>query len=435
MVGFLGLTAGAARVDITPDPDVLPAPYRRVADPIHARALVLDNAVQRVVLVVLDVPTIAETVAEDIRQRIADSLAMPKQNVLLGGTHSHNSIRLDAGGGMRNTTVSLPGSDAFLAVAVPAILAAVERASAGVQPARVGYSTGKAALIGNRNQWLPEQHRYIEGVDRTGTDPIDQRLGVLTVATPDGHPIAFVLNYGIEPVLTMPLADVLSGDVPGATSRYVEGRFDTDVVALFTVGSCGNALYRADPATTHRAADPQALVSAMATILGEEAIATAAETRLHDGLVTLRGFERSFDCPGKVTTPLNWPGHCDCSADPSVAPPIFSDVDGPPVTVSMGLLRIGDLAIVEVDANVSPAVWLKLVAASPFNKTMLASLAYGPIHYVVADADYPLHTYEVTASTAKMGHAEQAFLDTALDLLSDALGHGHDEVPDESVAR
>lgn len=413
------MRAGAARVDITPAPDEMPAKYQRVIDHIYARALVLDNGTQRVVLVIVDSPTIGATVAGDLKGRIAVTAQVPAENILLGVTHTHNSIKLVTGAdNTRHSTVNLPVSGVFLDAALTGILAAVEQALAALRPARLGYAAGNAALIGNRNQWLPEQHRYIEGVDRTGKEPIDQRLGVLTVQSVAGEPIAFVLNYGIEPVVTMPLSDALSGDVPGATSRYLEDRFDGDVVALFTIGAAGKSRYRG--------ADPRALVTALATILGEEALAVAAGTRLDDSQVTLRGFERAFECQGKTTVPFNSPEHVDNSADPTVAPPVFSDQDGPPVTVSMGLLRIGELAMVEVDANVSPAVWLKLAAASPFTKTILASLSYGPVHYVVSDADYPLNTYEATATMAKVGHAEQGFIDAALAMMKQALvGPGH----------
>jgi neutral ceramidase len=409
------MRAGAARVDITPGPDAMPAKYQRVIDHIYARALMLDNGLQRVVMVMVDSPTIGAKVADGVKQRIAACAGVPEANILLGVTHTHNSIKLVTGDdNTRHSTVNLPVSNAFLEAAVAGIVAAVEQAQAALQPARLGYGAGSAALIGNRNQWLPEQHRYIEGVDRTGTEPIDQRLGVLTVQTATGEPIGFVLNYGIEPVVSMPLADALSGDVPGATSRYIEDRLGGDVVALFTIGAAGKSLYRG--------ADPRALITALATILGEEALAVAAATKLDDSRVTLAGFESAFECPGKTTLPFNSPEHVDNSADPTVAPPVFTDQDGPPVTVSMGLLRIGDLAVVEVDANVSPAVWLRLAAAAPFNKTILASLSYGPVHYVVSDADYPLNTYEATATMAKVGHAEQGFTDAALAMMKQAMG-------------
>jgi neutral ceramidase len=411
------MRAGAARVDITPAPGDMPDRYQRIVDHIYARTLILDNGTERVVLAIVDSPTIGAKVAGDLKQRIAARVEVPERNILLGVTHTHNSIKLvTTEDNTKHSTTTLPVSRVFLDAAVAGILAAVEQALAALQPARLGYAAGRAALIGNRNKWLPEQHRYIEGVDRTGTEPIDQRLGVLTVETVGGQPIAFVLNYGIEPVVAMPMADALSGDVPGATSLYIEDRLGGDVVALFTIGATGKSLYSAGSG-----ADPEALITALATILGEEALAVAAGTPLDDSRVPLVGFERRFDCPGKITKPFNSPEHVDNSPDPTVAPPVFSDQDSAPVTVSMGLLRIGELAVLEVDANVSPAVWLKLAAASPFAKTILVSLTYGPVHYVVSDADYPLNTYEATAAMAKMGHAEQGFLDAGLEMMRQAL--------------
>lgn len=416
------MRAGAARVDITPAPDAMPARYRRVVDHIYARALLLDNGNQRLAVVIVDSPTIGAKVARDLKEGIAARAQVPEQNILLGVTHTHNSIKLVTDeDNTKHSTTSLPVSGAFLDAATEGVLTAVEQAQATLRPARLGYAVGSAALIANRNQWLPEQHRYIEGVDRTGTEPIDQRLGVLTVETVEGEPIAFVLNYGIEPVVAMPLTDALSGDVPGATSLYIEDRLGGDVVALFTIGATGKSLYSTRDTTRYRGPDPAGLITALATILGEEALATAAGTRLDDSGVPLSRFERAFECPGKITLPFNSPEHVDNSADPGVAPPVFSDQDGPPVTVSMGLLRIGELAMVEVDSNVSPAVWLKLAAASPFAKIALASLSYGPVHYVVGDADYPLNTYEATATMAKVGHAEQGFIDAALAMMKQAL--------------
>jgi neutral ceramidase len=408
-----GLKAGAARVDITPTTDEMPPPFKTVGDRIYVRALVLDDGSRRAVLVIADVLTIATKVVAGLTQRIAEIAHVPAENILLGSTHTHNAMRVD-------TTVqgiSLPGSAKFVDRVVAATLKAVDQAQANLQPSRAGFATGSAALVANRNQWLPEQHRYIDGVDRTGTEPIDRRLDVLKIETLAGKPIAFLLNYGIEPVVAMPLDSEISGDVPGAASRYIEDRYDGQAVALFTIGAAGSPLYRAKPGHPADGPDPHVLVSAMGTILGEEALATAKDMRMAVSGVRLQGTQRTLQCPGKVTTPLNLPNQCAYSADSKLPGCTFTDKDAPPVTLRMGLLRIGDVAIVQVDANVTPALWRKLAMASPAADTVLVALTYGPFHYVVDDAAYPLNTYEATASTAKQGCAEQGFVDGALDMI------------------
>ena len=403
-----GLKAGAARVDITPTTDEMAAPFKTVSDHVYVRALVLDDGQQRTVMVVADAPTIAPGAAADLTQQIAASAHVPVENVLLGSTHTHNLMRLDSNG----MGGSLPGSTKYMDRVKVVTITAVEQALAKMQPARAGYATGSAALIANRNQWNEAEERWVEGVDRTGTGLIDRRLGVLKVESLDGKPIAFLLNYGMEPVIAMAMRGEISGDVPGAASRYVEDRYKGNAVALFTIGSTGRPLYRARPG----GADPKVLIAAMGTILGEEALATANGIHMSTA-VRLAGAHTTLECPGKTTTPLNLSGQCSNAAGSKLPACVFVDKDAPPVTLNIGLMRIGDLALVEADANVSPMLWLKLAAASPVTKTAIVALTYGPLHYAIDDASYPMNTYEATAATAKQGCIEKGFLNDALDLM------------------
>jgi len=45
------------------------------------------------------------------------------------------------------------------------------------------------------------------------------------------------------------------------------------------------------------------------------------------------------------------------------------------------------------------------------------AINFGPAHFVVDEASYPLNTYEATASRFKRGCAEQGFLDNALQMI------------------
>ena len=408
-----GLKAGAARIDITPTAEEMPAPFTTVAEHIFARVLVLDNGTERAVIVIDEVPTIQAKMAADLIRRIAETAHVPESNVLLGTTHTHNSIRVDSNG----MGTALPGSTKFSEHVIAATMIAVQQALENLQPARAGYAVGSAALIANRNEWSTEQHRYHEGVDRTGTEPIDRRLGVFKVETPDGKPIAFLLNYGIEPVVEMARNTEIGGDVPGSTARYIEDRYKGNAVVLFSIGSAGTPMFRGPSAQVSDAGDAHQMVSAMGTVLGEEVLATAKRIRMSADGMRITSARESFECPGKATKPLNLVNQCAYTADSTLPACVFKDTDAPAVTLSMGLLRLGDLEMVEADANVVPALWMKLVAASPLVNTQLVALTYGPLHFVVDDAAYPLNTYEATASTAKQGCAEQGFMNAALEMI------------------
>ena len=149
----------------------------------------------------------------------------------------------------------------------------------------------------------------------------------------------------------------------------------------------------------------------MATLLGEEALAAASEVRNPASNVQIGGAMQTLQCPGKITTPFNLPRECSFKPHPTLPACVFKDKDTDPVNLNMWLLKVGDVALVQSDSNIMPAVGDKLKQASPLANTLIVSLNFGPMRYVIDDASYVLNTYEATASRAKQGCAEQGFID------------------------
>ncbi len=408
--------AGAARVDITPPIEELVAPFKTIHDRIYVRALLLDNGSTRAALVVADVPNIQAGILADLSQRISRQAGVPRENILLGTTHTHNIMRVDGDG----QGLALPGSQKFADRVIAATLEAVKQATAGLKPARAGFATGRAHLIAGRNEWYTAQRRYIDGIDRTGTEPVDETLRVFKFETLSGEPIAFMLNYGIEPVVAMAAPTQVSGDVPGAAARYIEQHFGDQTVALFTIGPASTPIYRVWPDPKTGSTDVNRalkIMDAMGTILGEEALAVAQHINRLTSTVQIGGATRTLQCPGKTTTPFNLPNQCAHTPDSKLPACVFTDKDTDPVPLKMWLLKIGDVAIVQTDANVSVAVGEKLKHASPLANTMIAALTFGPMRFVVDDASYPLNTYEATATRARQGCAGPGLVDNALQML------------------
>ncbi|MCS0631159.1 hypothetical protein NX786_17640 [Telluria mixta] len=410
------LRAAAARVDITPPLEELPAPYKSVYDPIYVRALVLDNGTARAAVIVADVPAIQAGIHADLIRQVAAHGGIPPDNILLGASHTHNSIRVAAS----NSGGIIAGSDAFTRRVTDATLAAVRQAVAGLQPARAGYAVGKSHLIANRNEWSPAEHRYIDGIDRSGSQFVDPSLAVLKVETLSGEPLALLLNYGIEPVVDEAQPDEISGDVPGAAARYVEQASGDKAVALFTIGPAASPAYRVwtrpvpdprDAARAHR------LLSAMGTLLGEEALATARDVKRMSARMRITGGVQTLQCPGKVTTPQNLARECSNAPGATVPACRFRDAEGPPVALHYGLLQLGDVALVHADANIVPSVGYRLKQALPLANAMVVLDNFGPFRFLVDDASYPLNTYEATATRARQGCGEQGLVDGVLQLL------------------
>lgn len=413
------LRAAAARVDITPPVAELPKPYTTVHDRIYVRALLVDNGATRAAVIVADVPAIQAGIHADIIRQIARQADIPPENILLGASHTHNSIRVDssASGGI------ITGSDAFTRRVTAAALEAMRQAGTGLQPVRAGYAVGKSHLIANRNEWSREQRRYVDGIDRTGTQFADPALGVFKFETLSGELVAMLLNYGIEPVVNEAQPGEISGDVPGAAARYVEQAAGGKAVALFTIAPAASPAYRVwskpamDPRETARA---HGILAAMGTLLGEEALATARDISRTVTRMPISGGLKTLQCPGKVTTPQNLARECSNAPGATVPACHFKDADGPAVALNYGLLKLGDIAIIHADANIVPSIGDKLKHALPLANTMVVLDNFGPFRFLVDDASYPLNTYEATATRAKQGCGEQGLIDGVLQLLDQA---------------
>lgn len=406
-----GLRVGAARIDITPPADQLVAPFTSIADRLYVRAVAIESGGVQAIVIIADVPTIGDSTLTQIVDKVAAQAKVPRAAILLGTSHTHNAIRVDPVA----TGIILPGSPRFVAQVTAATLDAVRQAQARLQPARVGLGNGRAHLVGNRNQWSATSGRYLTGVDRTGNEPIDERLGVMKFETLGGKPIALLLNYAIEPVIAMAMPSEISGDVPGAAARMIEARLGNDAVALFTVGAAGTPLYRAEDAAprTDLRARALSLMNAMGTILSEEALAVAADLPTSPTAIRIIAAARRLVCPGKVTTPFNLPNRCAYSPESILPACVFKDRDAEPVGLNMGMIRIGDLMLMGTDANVTPALGRKFAQAMPLSHSWIVAETYGPMRYVMDDAAYAQNTYEATATTAKKGCAEQGFLENS----------------------
>jgi hypothetical protein len=399
------LKAGAARVDITPAIADLPAPFTSISTNVYVRSLVLDDAGKRVVIVVADLPTIDPQILDDLFKRIASAAAVPASNVIMAVTHTHNGVRLANDG----LGVILPGSTKITKMVSERIVESVQQAIANLQPARAGFATGAFHLAASRTQAAAADQ---------GPSPEPATIGVFKVESESGDLISMIVSGGPEPVMGMSMNSKISADVAGVMERYIEQRFADKPVVIYTVASppmlVVNGRQRIQGATP---ADPAALMSAVGTILGEEVLAASTRIKTIPEL-PLSGAVQILTCPGKATSPLNNAGSCSDQPGSKLPRCIFTDKDTGPVDLRIGLIRLGDLSIVTTDANIGPVVWQEVQnrVPSPAN-TMLLALTYGPVHYVVPDAEYPTNSYQATASMVKRGCAEKGFVADVLSLL------------------
>jgi neutral ceramidase len=417
--------AGAAKVDITPAPNELPPSYEGVHDPIYSRAIVVENGTTGAALITLDVGGLSDDTWRNVSQRIEKELGIPASNVLITATHTHSAPRR-------------PGADLD-----EKVFQSAKRAKESARPARIGFGTGQSFININRNIIDAKTHGWWEGPNYDG--PSDKTVAVVTFETTDGQPIAVYYNYAVHAVILGQL-DKVSGDIPGAASRYIEESFDDKLIAVWSTGAAGDqnpiffqqtydlreirvkdyakrgedisnampaggqGLNRKDPTVMRLMNQQKQMALSMGQFLGEAVMHTmrGIERRATNGGIF--SGQKTVTCPGRERTNKGRGGVAG----------IYKE--GPDVNIRLSLLVIDDIAIGGVNAEVFNPIAQRLKKESPMARTMMATLTNGRANsgYIPNDAAFGYQTFEVLSSRLQPGCAETAIVDGLLDLLEDA---------------
>lgn len=220
------LRAAAGVVNITPPAGTWMTgfalriePAVGVHDPLLARALLLEAGTTRLLIVSCDLLGLAPGTVAEVRRAIAARGVAPAGNILLACTHTHSGPACMP---MRGVLGHV--NEAWLAEALQKVVALAADLPARLSPARLAHASTTVGQIGYNRQ--------------DGAHPVDEELIALTVESPDGAPIATVVNYATHPVVLGPSNRLFSGDFPGAATRHLERL--SGGVGLFLQGACGD---------------------------------------------------------------------------------------------------------------------------------------------------------------------------------------------------
>lgn len=398
------LRAGAARVDVTPTTlagltNLWGTPFEGVHDRIYVRALVLDNSRTTAALVAADVVEFGDTTA--VRQRIANETGIPADNILISATHDHNAPRVGAVSPGASARAGGPATAAYTEFVYERLLEAVRQAKARLAPARVGAGAGHADVNTNRNELTPKGWKLGVNPDL----PSDKTVWVVKFENTAGDPIAYFVNYAVHAVVMGPENKLVTGDIAGATSRYIEQHFDDRVVALWTSGPAGDQnpkFMTWDTTFTNKTLRPGfGLMESQAQILAEEAIRTASGVDHTLSDIRLMGAQRMLTCPANV--------------DPRRPAPIA----GPPsseVNIRLGLVMIDRIALAAVSAEVYTNIYWHLKKESPFTNTIMVTLVNDRLGYLPDDAAYEMPYFGIPGPAQK-NCAEPGIVNGMLEMM------------------
>lgn len=417
------LQAGAAKVDITPSADAaLPMSgyadrkqgFKGIHDHIYARAIVFGDGAKLAAVVAWELIGVPTAVWEELSRRVAREAGIPAEYLILCAVHDHSA---PAPLGIYGN--DSPKSAAYTKQVEDATVEAIRKAKERLQPAKIGIGTGKAYVNINRREYSRESGWWL-GYNPEG--PSDKTVTAIRFDALSGKPIALLINYAVHAVIMGGENYQISGDLAGATSRYVENYYrgkpedaprddagpavqlhseeaSENVVALWTSGAAGDQ----NPISLARDSD-FTMVEALGTILGEEAVRVAGAIHTTDQ-AKIYGKQQVVTCPGRTLEPGPVPRK------------EYKWVDSDPVSIRLSLLTVDDIALAGVSGEVMTMINEHFKRKSPSRQTVMVTHANGSSGYIPDDGAFEQVSYEIATSRLKPGCAENAIVDGFLNLM------------------
>ncbi len=423
------LRAGAASVDITPKvfPLNMPGgfsenPAERAHDPLHARALVLDDGQTMLAMVVVDNLGAGPDVLDEAKAIAAAKTGMPVDRMLISSTHTHSGPPL---------TTSSPPAAAYRKLFVEGVAESIILAHAALKPAAIGAAAHPLPEeVFNRRWYLkpgqmpPNPFGRFDIVKMNpGTDPktIDRPAGptdpditIISVQDEKRKPLALFANYALHYVGATPKGQI-SADYFGEFARIMPTRLrgDDSFVAMMSNGASGD-INNVPFTLTRPPREPFEQIRVVAQKAADTAWFAHRKIEKHRSdvrlgmvqrLITLKYRRPSAKDVAEAKAVLALTDKDAIAKLPRLAQHYAGKVIAAAerkentIAVKLQALRIGDLGVYGIPFEAFVEIGLDLKKRSPFPQTMVIGLANGRHGYLPTPEQHKLGGYETWLGT------------------------------------
>jgi hypothetical protein len=426
------LRAGACATDITPQqwPVRLIGNFgitlsEKAADPLHARAIVLDDGRARTAIVVVDSCYLPRALYERAKKRAAQATGIPASHMLMAATHTHSAPPSKPEGASAIER-------AYQTLLEDRIVEAVVEAYKRREPAEIGWVVHNETEELHNRRWFVKPESMPENPFGERTDqvrmnpprnenlikpagPTDPGFTVVALRTAKGKPLALLANYSLHYVGGTPPNSV-SADYFGEFARQVAERLRAEgagpeFMAALSNGTSGDV----NNINFHHAEPKRATFEKIRIVAGKLADSAAAayrEAKYTPG-VRLAMAERELPLAYRKPTAAQVERARRVLAEPDekklprLAKPYaertLAAQAGPDTAdVLLQAMRIGDLAIGAIPCEVFTETGLELKAKSPFGATFTMELANGHYGYLPTPEQHALGGYETWLGTNRL---------------------------------
>ncbi len=427
----VSLRAGAASVDVTPKEFPLNMPggfsanmAESAHDPLHARAMVLDDGTTKLAMVVVDSLGVSPEVIEEAKAIASRETGIPASQMLVCSTHSHSCPPSGV------TEGSAP-EVAYRKLLLNGIARSIIDAHAGLQPASVGAAAHPLEEeVFNRRWFLKpgkmqpnpfgrmdivkmNPPRGPEVLDRPA-GPTDPDITIISVLNAKKKPLALFANYSLHYVGAIPRGQV-SADYFGEFSRVMPSRVngDEDFVAMMSNGTSGD-INNIPFNVTRPPRAPFEQIQIVARKAADTAWFARQKIEQHRSNVSLGMVQREVELRYRRPTDdeltyakmvLATKDEKELAKLPRLAEAYArrtmnaAERKEDTVIVKLQAIRIGDLAVCGIPFETLVEIGLELKDRSPFPQTMVIGLANGRYGYLPTPEQHRLGGYETWLGT------------------------------------
>lgn len=395
--------AAVAKIDVTPEdlPPLIgygPRQATGVNDRLHHRILALDDGTTQFFLISSDFFSISPALYDRVSATLAREHGIALGSIWWTLTHTHSAPQVGSPGlvaAFLGERFLQPFDATYAALVERRLIEGVLDARARLAPARLGVGWGFSQANINRRARLPDGRTTL-GLNPDG--PVDRRIGLLRLEKADGTLLALVANFAIHGTVMGSQNLLISGDVSGVVSNYVERK--TGVPLLFINGAAGDLA----PIYSGYANPKDGQLGQFEILLGDRILEASAKIAGATARVNLKLSVITVETPQKPG--LVWPAELADYARTNAA-------GGKLVRIPVRFLQVNDdIAIWSAPLELFCEVSNGIRDRSPFPYTFYFGYANGWLGYMPTAAESARGGYEPMVSPFTAAAAED--LDAAV---------------------
>ena len=450
------LKVGTACVDVTPT--VFPIQLRSgksnlIHDPLHVRAVAFERDESRAVICLIDAIGIGREMSDLAKSRAAEKTGWKVEEMLICATHTHTAPKGGTG---------MPGREAYERLKHQKLEEAIVQAIESLEPAKVGFSSEDEPSEVRNRRWflqpgtmpsnpLGEKDQVKTNAGRNHlvkpAGPIDPEICVIDVRNSRNKPLALIANYALHYVGGVPKkidkqgreVGMASADYFGEFSRIIPYRIGgsnppANFVAMMTNGASGdinNLVFTG----TRAPRSPFEQIRIVASKTADAAWRAVKKIEAYETKPVIATRQREVNLPYREPNEREIKLAEDLlqrtrkerdainSRTTSVATRVieYANPKHPrtePVLIQA--FRIGEQAMVSMPFEVLVEIGLEIKKKSPFERTLLISMANGGYGYLSPPNQHKLGGYETWLGTSRFQpQSSEILIKNLLEMLED----------------